>query len=124
MKCNTPFNPLELVFSEQAIATLLEPVRLAQIPSNLPPQLAQQAYNSILKQIQVVAVSPVDYELFHAAVESIHSRSEFKTVGKINASRLPDMNIAVSVTPISQKWTFVENSDIVTETETDTDTEQ
>ena len=115
MECDSPFNPLELLFSDPQIASLLEPVRQVQLPANLPPQLAQQAFNQILQQIQVVTVNPINYGVIHAAVESVHSRSEFKTTGKINAVRLPDMNIAVSVTPISQKWTFSTNPGILGE---------
>ncbi len=117
MDCKTPFIPIELIFADSAIASQLEPIRQVQLPSNLPPQLAQQAFNKILNQIQIVTIHPVNYELFHASVESKYCRSEFKTKGIINASRLPDMNIAVSVTPISQKWTFSENSDKVMDTE-------
>ena len=71
MKCDAPFNPLELLFSNQQIASLLEPVRQVQLPANLPPQLAQQAFNQILQQIQIVTINPIDYELFHAAVKSV-----------------------------------------------------
>jgi hypothetical protein len=80
-----------------------------QIPANLPPQIAQQAYNSILQQIQIIGVPLVDYNLFQATLECKWCKSEFHTKGKISAVRLPDMNIAVNVLPISSEWTFSEN---------------
>lgn len=113
MECNNPFNPLEVVFSNPGAAAILRPVQQIQLPNNLPPQILQQVYNQILQQIQVINVEPVDYELFHATVESIRGKSEFRTKGTITAVRLPDMNIALNITTVSQKWTFSLNSAIL-----------
>jgi hypothetical protein len=110
MQCNLPFSPLEVVLNNQAVAHLLEPVALIQLPVNLPPQLAQQVYNSILQQVQIVSVPPVDYDVFQATLECAWCKSEFHTKGKIRATRLPDMNIAVSVVPVSSQWTFSKTS--------------
>jgi len=101
-----PFSALEIVLGHANIAALLGPVAQVQLPANLPAQVLQQAYNLILQQTQTVQVEPVDYEVFQATLESIRCKSEFRTKGKINAVRMPDMKIAVSVTPVSQKWTF------------------
>ncbi len=75
------------------------------MPANLPPPLMQQVYNQALQQIQVTRVEPVDYEIFHAMLESTRLRSDFKTRGKITAMRLPDMNITVNIAPTFQGWT-------------------
>ena len=108
MKCNEPFDPIELVMNDKDASALIGPIPQIQLPANLPPEVLQQAYNNILQQIRVVAVPPVDYVLFQATVESARCRSEFRTRGKINAVRLPDMNIAVNIVRISSGWSFSE----------------
>jgi hypothetical protein len=106
MKCNKPFNPLEIVLSNPTTSNLIGPVPQAQIPSNLPPQVMQQAIQNILQQVNVVQIPPVDYELFQATLESTRCKSEFKTKGKITATRKPDMNIAINTLKTFQGWTF------------------
>ena len=112
MKCNKPFDPLEIVFSNKQVSELIGPVPQVQIPSNLPPQILQQAINSILSQIKVVQVDPISYELFSASVESIRCKSEFRINGKISAVRLPDMNIAINVIKTSGGWEFYKNKEV------------
>lgn len=109
MLCCHPFNPVELVLEDAQLAALLDPVPQVQLPANLPPQVLQQALNNILQQIQVVSVKSVEYELFQATLESIRCRSEFRTKGRINAIRKPDLQIAISITPTSQRWAFESN---------------
>ena len=116
MECNVPFNPVEVVLKNNAASPLTAPVPQVQLPTNLPPQILQQAYNNILQQIQVVQVPPVDYNLFQATIECIWCKSEFRTTGKINATRLPDMNIAVSVVQVTSGWSFTKKLDKKQET--------
>lgn len=106
MNINSPFDPLQVAFSNSDVSKLLDMVPQVQIPANLPPQLMQQAFNQVLQQIKVEMIPPVDYELFQATVESLRGRSEFRTKGKITAVRLPDMNIAVNTVRTSTGWTF------------------
>lgn len=113
MQCNEPFNPYELIFEDADLYQQLGPVTQVQLPHNLPSQLAQQAYQKIIQQIQAVTIEPLEYELFNAAVESVYMKIEYKTKGLINATRLPDMNIKLMVRPYSQKWTYSKNPDIV-----------
>ena len=112
MECNRPFNPVEVVLQSKEASTLLGPVPQIQLPVNLPPQVMEQAFNKILQQIRIVLVPPVDYNLFQATLESVWCKSEFRTSGKINATRLPNMNIAVSVVQVSSGWTFEKNPNI------------
>lgn len=116
MECTQPFSPLEIVLSESNNADLLGPVSQVQLPANLPQQVMQQAYNNILQQINIVQITPADFELFHATVESKYCKSYFKTKGRISAVRQPDMNIALSIAEISKRWIFEENSAIVKDT--------
>jgi hypothetical protein len=111
MECEIPFNPVGILMADPTVAGLIGPVNQVQLPANLPPQIAQQAYNHMMQQVQVVNVPPVEYNLFRATLECQWCRSEFRTMGKINAVRQPDMNLAVSVLPISERWTFEMNDE-------------
>ncbi len=106
MECNKVFEPLEVVLSDPSAANLLGSVMQVQIPTNLPHQVLQAAYNQVLQQIGVVAVAAVDYEWFLATLESTRGKSECKARGKISAVRQPDMNISVSMVQVSQGWMF------------------
>jgi hypothetical protein len=106
LQCRKPFNPLELVMNNPASAALIGNVPQVQIPNNLPPQILQQVIANILGQIQIVPTSPIDYELTSAIVESTNCYSENKTKGKINAVRMPDMNIALNVMKLTEGWIF------------------
>lgn len=111
MQCNKSFVPAELVLNGPNAEQLLGPVPQVQVPAGLPPDVMQAMYNHILQQISVVGVSPVDYELFVATLESTRCRSEHRIKGKINAARSPDMNISVSVVQTSQGWVFTKTTD-------------
>jgi Serine dehydrogenase proteinase len=105
MECNSIFEPLEIVLKNPDAARLVAPVTQLQIPANLPPQVAQAAYNQILQQIGIITVPAVDYECFLVALESTRCKSEYRAKGKFSAVRQPDMNISVSTIPVSQGWT-------------------
>lgn len=107
MECKKPFNPVEVALNNEEMRDLIAPVRQVQLPSNLPPQLMQQAYNQILQQINVISIEPIDYQLISATLESTNTASQFITNGKINAVRLPDMNIAVNNIKTSYGWVAV-----------------
>lgn len=113
MKCNEPFNPVGLVLADPRVSALVEPVTQIQLPANLPAPVAQQAYNQVLQQINLVNVPPIEYNLFQATLESSLCKSEFRTKGKINAVRSPDMNLAVNLLPVLSGWVFSENNEDV-----------
>jgi len=106
MQCNKAFDPIEVVLSDPATAALIGPVQQLQLPANLPQQILQQVLNNVLQQINLVQVNPVDYELLLATLESVKCKSEFRIRGKINATRLPNLSIGVSVIKTSQGWAF------------------
>jgi hypothetical protein len=62
-----------------------------------------------------VPVPAVGYETFIASVESIRCYSHFREKGKINAVRLPDMNIAINKMITSQGWLFMSQQPLVRE---------
>jgi len=106
MECNNPFDPISVVLSNNDISSILNFSHQIQIPNNLPPDVLQQIYNNILQQIRIINVPAVDHTLFQATLESLRCKSEFKTKVKINAVRLPDMNIAVNTVQVSARWEF------------------
>lgn len=104
MECDTPFDPVEIVFSNPAAASAVSATYQVNLPSNLPPPIMQQAYQNALQHIGIQPVAPVDFSVLFAIVESTNSHSEFRQQGEIRAIRLPDMNLNISLTPKSQKW--------------------
>ncbi len=82
MKCNVPFDPLEVVLSNEKISKLIGPVPQVQLPSNLPREILQQAINEILSQINIVQVEPVDYKLLLAGFICGFSEEEGRVRGK------------------------------------------
>ncbi len=107
MECNTPFDPIEIVFrNQEAAQRLRQVVELQNIPANIPPDMLQQLYNFVLQHIQLTPVNPVEYSNLLVTMESARCMSEFKVRGIINAARLPDMRIALNITRTYQGWTF------------------
>lgn len=104
MKCSEPFKPVEIVMQDPTLSQQLLSIQQINMPANIPPQFAGQIFQQVIQNIQPVGVSSIDYDLFHAAVESVRIRSEFKTSLKLSAVRMPDLNININVTPIAEGW--------------------
>lgn len=117
MQCNSPFNPVELLYNSPAASAVFGSTSQLQIAANLPPQVMQQAYNSVLQQIHVIEVEPVEYTLLHAVIESIRGRSQYLTKGQLRATRHPDMNLMMNLTEISKGWTFETNANTIPQKE-------
>jgi hypothetical protein len=109
MECRKPFEPLEIVLNDAQATQLVGPVPIVNIPVNIPPQVQQQALQQILQQINVTYTNPINYELLLGTVESLLCRSELRIKGKINAVRMPDMNLAINNINVSQGWTFLDS---------------
>ncbi|MEW5989120.1 MAG: hypothetical protein AB1791_21040, partial [Chloroflexota bacterium] len=115
MACNVPFNPLEIVLSNPEAAAALSHVQQVQMPANLPPHVADQVYNNVLqKSVGVTQVPTARFELFQATIESTRGRSEFRSDGIINVTRLPNMTYSIAVNTISSRWTFHSDSATMT----------
>lgn len=104
MKCNKPFIPLEVVLENEGAKELISPIEQVQMPTNLQPAVMQQIIQNILKQIRVVHINPVDYELFQSTLESINCKSDYRTSGKIFARRMPDLSFSCNTLPILKGW--------------------
>ncbi len=108
MKCREPFQPLTVVMQEPSFAGQLGFTQQIQMPPMAPPQQSGQPFQPIVPGAQPLGVAQIEYDLFHVSVESISMRSEFKTKLKISAVRMPDLNININVTPISQGWKTID----------------
>jgi hypothetical protein len=104
MAVDMPFDPLVEVMNDPVVGPQLTEVPRVDIPAGLPPALAQQAFQQVLAQIQVMQQPAVDYDLFLATVESPRCCSEFRQTGKLNAVRLPDLNIQVAAVQTGVGW--------------------
>lgn len=96
MQVDAPFDPLIEVMKDEESRERLTTVPSVDIPADLPPGAAQQIYQNVVSQIGVTERPGTDYELLLATVESPRCCSDFRETGKINAVRLPDMNLQVS----------------------------
>jgi hypothetical protein len=108
LRIRTPFDPGKELANSQAGAILLAPPQQVNLPANLPPQLAQQVLASVLGQIQVAAIPPVEFQLIHAVMESRRHASRFVVEGKILATRMPDLQLKMNLINTSSGWIDIE----------------
>lgn len=90
--------------SNPGAAALFGPIPQLNIPATLPPQVLNQILGQVL---QAVSVQPVDFEILAAVVESTRLASRFVSRGKILATRMPDMQLAVNPVPTRTGWETV-----------------
>ena len=96
MQVDAPFDPLIEVMKDEEPRERLTTVPTVDIPADVPLGVAQQVYQSVVSQLGVTERRGMDYELPLVTVESPRCRSEFRETGKINAVRLPGMNLQVT----------------------------
>lgn len=113
MKCQEPFKPLEIVMQDPIVSQQLLAIHQLPIPSNIPPQFAGPIIQQLMQQIQPIAVPSIQYDLIHATIESSRIKSEFKTKLRLSAVRMPDLNININVTPISEGWITADTLGVV-----------
>jgi len=104
MQMNEVFDPTAIYLSDPNSQSLLNPPSIINVPSNAPPQIAQQIWNQVLQNIATSQGPIVDFELKHAAVESEFLASAFVTRGKIIGCRQPDMNFRIGTPKLSARW--------------------
>lgn len=107
LKLREPHNPIRVLAENQACQALFAPVPVIQLPGNLPPQLAQQAYQQILAQVQVADVPPAPFETIHAVIESTRHASRFVTNGLVVGTKTADQQIRLSTLNVRQLWETV-----------------
>lgn len=104
MKMNERFDPTMIYLSEPSSASLLQPPANINMPVNVPPQLAQQYWTSFFQTLIPTPNPSIDFELIHAAIESIGLSKKFVTRGKIFGYRQPDLNYRIAAPQTSAKW--------------------
>ena len=107
LKLREPYNPVTVLREDPNCQQLFSPFPVINMPSNLPPQFAQQAYQAIAQQIMPINVPPAHFENIHAVMESSRYASRFVTSGLIFAARLPDQQLRVSTVVERQGWITV-----------------
>lgn len=104
LKVRRPFSAFDELAHDPGSAPLFAPLSNIQMPANLPPQLAQQAYNQILQQVTVTPVGPTTYLLPLALMESLRHASRFEAEGRLLACRLPTGQIQVTDINVRASW--------------------
>lgn len=107
LELREPHNALRVLRKNPACQALFAPLLVVQLPANLPPQLAQQAHQQILAQVQVDMVPPAPFEIIHAVAESSRYASRFVTNGLVFGTKLADQQIRVSTVNERQGWITV-----------------
>ncbi len=107
LKLREPHNPLTVLAENPACQALFAPAAIIQLPSNLPPQMAQQAYQNILAQIAIAQVPPAPFETIHAVIESARHASRFITNGLVIGTKTADQQIRLSTLNVRQLWVTV-----------------
>lgn len=107
LKLREPHNPLRVLAENPACQALFAPAAVIQLPANLPPQLAQQAHQQLLAQVQVANVPPAPFETIHAVIESSRHASRFVTSGLVIGTKTADQQIRLSTLNVRQLWETV-----------------
>ena len=90
MECRKPFNPHDIAMADPQISQAIRQVQQHPMLATMQPQ--------------VVTVHPIESRVISAVVESRRIQSEFRSTVLINAVRMPDLNINITITPMSKGW--------------------
>lgn len=111
MEIRKPFNHLQHFLNDNlndnAAAGSLKLGAPVRVPTNAPPQVAQQLWNAAANQALQSATEPapsVPYRLVNAVIESTRIASEFLTLGTVEASRGPNREIQMSTMDYKSGW--------------------
>jgi hypothetical protein len=121
MELRKPFNPLQHYLRDPAAVAALRPPAPLVVPPNAPPPLAQQLWQAAAQQAMqnlANAAVEVDYSLVNAVLESTRVASEFRTRGKLSASRSPTGEIQLAGTDTESGWRLVDVAQPASDTQT------
>jgi hypothetical protein len=104
MEMCTIFDPTAEYLSHPDAAFLLNPPPIVNLPNNMPPQMAQQVWNSVIQAVATQEGPVIDYKLIHVIIETLNHSESFITRGKIMGSRLPDLNYRIGTPKLSTGW--------------------
>lgn len=105
MELRKPFNPLTVFMDDPQAAATLTPAPPLALPSNTPPQAAQQAWNAALQQaLQAAGTAPeVAYRVVKVIVESHQRSAAFVVRGKATAAR-HGQEVKVGILDVGAWW--------------------
>jgi hypothetical protein len=107
MELRTPFSQLQVFLADPTAAASFVPAAPLNLPPNTPTQVAQQIIQAVANQAIQAAQGPgveVPFSVVNALIESPRVASEFRTNGKISASRGPGGEIRVVVVETGGSW--------------------
>lgn len=105
LKVRTPFDPMDIVSSTKGTEHLFLPPPSVVIPSNTPPQMAQQVYAQILATVKVIEVKEIPCVTIHALLESPREQRMCITEHVLAPFRQPNGAISVNITQKRSSWT-------------------
>jgi hypothetical protein len=103
MNMRKVFDPSVVYLSHPGAAPLLSAPPFINLPSNTPPQLAQQVWNQAM-QAATTQGPTLDYEIIHVAVESARHGTRFVQRGKLFGARQPDLTFRISSPRLFFEW--------------------
>ena len=98
------FNPIQCLRMDEKCASLFDPVPVADLPSDLPPDVRTQYYQQVLSNVAIRHVPPTSYRTVHAVVESPRAFGHYITDGLIFGVRTPDLQVMYNNVVISSGW--------------------
>lgn len=105
MKCREPFQPHTVILQNSKFDQKIDLANSPMFPNAPQSQgIEQHMVPTVTQSGTLFSTVPIDYDLYNASVESKFIGSEFKTKLRISAIRMPDLNININVTQISQGW--------------------
>jgi hypothetical protein len=110
MELRKPLNHLHMFLADPAGAASLAAPAPLNLPPNTPPQVMQQILQAVANQaIQMLQGHGVEvaFSVPVALVESSRAASEFRTDGRISASRQQGGEVRLSVIETGARWSSV-----------------
>ena len=110
MQIREPYAPLQH-FVANGGAAAIQPISPVNIPANTPPQAANQIWSNVIQHATGKLTQPaieVDYLLVNALIESPRLAAEYRTCGKMSATRQPNGEIKLLATDYESGWREVE----------------
>ena len=97
-----PFDAMSIVAADPQMSGIFAPPPFLNIPSNTPPQIAQQVWQNALSR-PLVNYPEIDYKKICAVLESCRLQRMYVEVGKISVLKAPN-GVSLNITKTSSEW--------------------
>jgi len=107
MLLRKPWVPLHTYLSDATAAASLRPVGPLRLPTDTPPQVAQQIWNGVVTQAVQNANSAaveVPFSLLFGICESVRLASEFRSEGRLSATIQANGDIKLNIIETASGW--------------------